>query len=125
MTRGKISKTRKPKKGKASSKIAFPYRIGALILFIAIAIGSFVPFSSTEELHETIPYRTTYQKSGDLELGQTKVNTEGRRGDKISTYETKRSLFDMLIGKEPIRQIVSTTIIKEATGKTVSEGTKR
>lgn len=73
----------------------------------------------TESAKEKIAYDTVKKNSDKVELGETKVKTEGKDGEKIVTREVK-----YIDGKKSSNKIVAEKTIKEPVDKVVLVGTK-
>lgn len=73
----------------------------------------------TESTKEKIAYDTVKKNSDKVELGETKVKTEGKDGEKIVTREVK-----YIDGKKSSNKIVAEKTIKEPVDKVVLVGTK-
>ncbi|VSG47184.1 putative IgA-specific zinc metalloproteinase [Streptococcus pneumoniae] len=75
--------------------------------------------SDVEVKTEDIPFKTTYTEDPELEIGQTKVVTEGAVGQKeiIKTYVTQS-------GKRVGDPAVTEKIFKKAVDKVIAKGTK-
>ena len=73
----------------------------------------------TESSKEKIAYDTVKKNSDDVELGETKVKTEGKDGEKIVTREVK-----YIDGKKISDKVVAEKTIKKPVDKVVLVGTK-
>lgn len=73
----------------------------------------------TESTKEKIAYDTVKKNSDKVELGETKVKTKGKDGEKIVTREVK-----YIDGKKSSDKVVAEKIIKEPVDKVVLVGTK-
>lgn len=73
----------------------------------------------TESSKEKIDYDTVKENSDDVELGETKVKTEGKKGEKIVTRECK-----YVDGKKVSEKVVNNKTIKKPVDKVVLVGTK-
>lgn len=73
----------------------------------------------TESSKEKIGFDTVKKNSDDVELGETKVKTEGKNGEKIVTREVK-----YIDGEKTSDKIVAEKTIKEPVDKVVLVGTK-
>ncbi|VQT77235.1 putative IgA-specific zinc metalloproteinase [Streptococcus pneumoniae] len=75
--------------------------------------------SDVEVKTEDIPFKTTYTEDPELEIGQTKVVTEGAVGQKeiTKTYVTQS-------GKRVGEPAVTEKILKKAVDKVIAKGTK-
>ncbi|HEU4300655.1 TPA: G5 domain-containing protein, partial [Streptococcus pneumoniae] len=75
--------------------------------------------SDVEVKTEDIPFNTTYTEAPELEIGQTKVVTEGAVGQKeiTKTYVTQS-------GKRVGEPAVTEKILKKAVDKVIAKGTK-
>ena len=73
----------------------------------------------TESSKEKIAYDTVKKNSDDVELGETKVKTEGKDGEKIVTREVK-----YIDGEKTSDKVVAEKTIKKPVDKVVLVGTK-
>lgn len=73
----------------------------------------------TETKTEKIAYDTVKKNSDDIELGETKVKTEGKNGEKTVTRNCK-----YIDGKKTSEKVVSEKTIKKPVDKVVLVGTK-
>ena len=73
----------------------------------------------TESSKEKIAYATVKKNSDDVELGETKVKTEGKDGEKIVTREVK-----YIDGEKTSDKVVAEKTIKKPVDKVVLVGTK-
>ena len=75
--------------------------------------------SDVEVKTENIPFNTTYTEDPELEIGQTKVVTEGAIGQKeiTKTYVTQS-------GKRVGEPVTTEKILKKAVDKVIAKGTK-
>ncbi|MBS4948848.1 MAG: G5 domain-containing protein [Streptococcus mitis] len=75
--------------------------------------------SDVEVKTEDIPFNTTYKEDPELEIGQTKVVTEGAIGQKeiTKTYVTQS-------GKRVGEPVTTEKILKKAVDKVIAKGTK-
>lgn len=73
----------------------------------------------TESVTEKISFDTVEQNSDDVALGETKVKTEGKAGEKIVTREVK-----YVDGKAVSKEVVDEKTVKEPVDKVVLVGTK-
>ena len=73
----------------------------------------------TESSKEKIAYDTVKKNSDDVELGETKVKTEGKDGEKIVTREVK-----YIDGEKTSDKVVAEKTIKKPVDKVILVGTK-
>lgn len=73
----------------------------------------------TESSKEKIAYDTVKKNSDDVELGETKVKTQGKDGEKIVTREVK-----YIDGEKTSDKVVAEKTIKKPVDKVVLVGTK-
>ena len=73
----------------------------------------------TESVKEKIDFKTIKKNSDKVELGETKVKTEGKNGEKIVTREVK-----YVDGKKVADKVVAEKTIKKPVDKVVLAGTK-
>lgn len=73
----------------------------------------------TESVTEKISFDTVKQNSDDVALGETKVKTEGKAGEKIVTREVK-----YVDGKAVSKEVVDEKTVKQPVDKVVLVGTK-
>ena len=73
----------------------------------------------TESSKEKIAYDTVKKNSDDVELGETKVKTEGKDGEKIVTREVK-----YIDGEKTSDKVVAEKTIKKPVDKVVLVGTR-
>ena len=73
----------------------------------------------TESTKETIEFETVKKNSDEVELGETKVKTEGKNGEKIVTREIK-----YIDGKKASDKVVDEKTVKKPVDKVVLVGTK-
>lgn len=73
----------------------------------------------TESTKETIEFETVKKNSDEVELGETKVKTEGKNGEKIVTREIK-----FIDGKKASDKVVDEKTVKKPVDKVVLVGTK-
>ena len=91
-----------------------------------IAVIGAIPFPHTFAKNITVPFVTDDQKTQDLELGDSKVLSEGREGSKIVTVSSLQSLWGRLFGWQPIQQKeVSSTITEKPVDNIVANGTRK
>lgn len=75
--------------------------------------------TETEEVTESISYKTVEEKDSDLEKGKTRTISEGEEGEVLKTYKVT-----LENGKEVNRDLVEEDVRKEAKDKVVAVGTK-
>lgn len=71
------------------------------------------------DINETIAFETTRKEDSSLSRGTTKVEVNGRDGEKLTTYE-----ITYINGKESSRTELSSKVIKDAVNKVELVGTK-
>ncbi|NLA72373.1 MAG: DUF348 domain-containing protein [Clostridiales bacterium] len=85
-----------------------------------MSIEVFRVTTKSETKKETIRYKTVSKNSSSLYVGDTKVETYGKNGEKTVTYEyiyINGELSDKIVAKE--------TVTKQAVDKVVLKGTKK
>lgn len=80
----------------------------------------------TESSKEKIAYDTVKKNSDDVELGETKVKTEGKDGEKIVTREVKyidgEKISDKVVAEKTIKKPVDEVILVGTKGAATSGG---
>lgn len=74
---------------------------------------------SEEQVTEKISYKTVKKNSKDVELGKTKVKTDGKNGEKLVTKRVK-----YIDGKKSGEEVISEEVVKEPVNKEVLIGIK-
>ena len=74
---------------------------------------------SEEQVTEKISYKTVKKNSKDVELGKTKVKTDGKNGEKLVTKRVK-----YIDGKRSGEDVISEEVVKEPVNKEVLIGIK-
>lgn len=92
---------------------------------IVVFAGS-IPLPYTFEKNAAVPFVTDVQTNAGLELGDSKVLQEGRKGSKTMTVSSLQSLWGRLFGWEPIRQKeTDSRVTKKPVDKIVANGTRK
>lgn len=108
-----------PKKKKTVIKVA-------IIAIIVVTMAGLIPLPYTFSKSSTIPYSIDNKKDASLELGDSKVLSEGYDGNKIIIVSSRRSLWGNLFDWPPIQQKeVSSTITKKPVNKVIANGIRR
>lgn len=85
-----------------------------------MSIEVFRVTTKTETKTETIKYKTVTKNSSSLYVGDTKVETSGKNGEKTVTYE-----YVYINGELSDKKVEKETVTKQAVDKVVLKGTKK
>lgn len=97
-----------------------------LFATLVVAFVGSIPLPHTFEKSATIPFATDTQKNAGLELGDSKVLQEGRKGSKVITVSSLQSLWGRLLGWQPIQQKeTDSTVTEEPVAKIIANGTRK